>query len=251
VSSRDSRLSQLATLWPLVVQAHQGPEEAMGCARRRLLERYGGAVRRYLLGALREPDAAEELFQDFALRFLRGDFRGADPGRGRFRDYLKTALSRLVVAYRRRQHRRPGPLRGGAAEPAVTDPDPTNAEQDFLRSWRDELLARAWNALARAAAQAGQPLYVVLRFRADNADLRSPEMARRLAAQLGRPLTPAGVRQILHRARRRFAEALLDEVAHSLDGPTEERLEQELTELGLLDYCRPALGRRGRGEEVV
>jgi RNA polymerase sigma-70 factor (ECF subfamily) len=251
VSSGDARLSQLGTHWPLVCEAHQGLEEAMGCARRRLLERYGGAVRRYLLGALRDPDAADDLFQEFALRFLRGDFRRADPERGRFRNFLKSALFRLVAQHRRRQHGQPLPLCDGAAEREVADPDPASAEQDFLRSWRDELLARAWDALARAAAATSQPLYLVLRFRADNADVRSPEMARRLAAQLGRPLTPAGVRQILHRARERFADALLDEVAHSLDYPTKERLELELINLRLLDYCRPALRRRGRGDEAV
>jgi RNA polymerase sigma-70 factor (ECF subfamily) len=241
----------MATVWQLVVQAHQGPEEVMGCARRLLLERYGGAVRRYLLGALRERDAADELFQEFALRFLRGDFRRADPGRGRFRDYLKTALFRLVVAYRRRQRRRPLPLSGDAGEPAVTDPVACDSDSDFLRSWQDELLARAWDALAQAEAQTGQPFYLVLRFRADHAQMRSPQMAQQLAAQLGRPLTAVGVRQLLHRARERFAAALLDEVVHSLESPTEERLEQELIELGLLDYCRLALKRRGREGEVI
>ena len=34
--------------------------------------------------ASRDPDAAEELSQEFALRFVRGDLGGADRGRGRF-----------------------------------------------------------------------------------------------------------------------------------------------------------------------
>jgi RNA polymerase sigma-70 factor (ECF subfamily) len=238
----------MATLWSLVCQAHQGPEDAMRSARQRLLERYGGAARRYLLGALHDPDAADELFQEFALQFLRGGFRRADPEHGRFRNYLKTVLFRLVVHHRRRQQRQPLPLCEDAVEAAV-GPGLANSEQDFLRSWRDELLARAWHALKRAPEQTGPPFYVVLRFRADHADLRSAEMARRLAAQLGRPLTAAGFRQALHRARERFADALLDEVLHSLDRPTEDQLEQELIDLGLLDYCRPALRRRGRGGE--
>ena len=60
----------------------------------------------------------------------------------------------------------------------------------------------------------------------------------------GRPFTAAGVRQTLHRAREKFAGLLLDEITHSLEDPTTEQLEQELVELGLLDYCRPALERR-------
>jgi RNA polymerase sigma-70 factor (ECF subfamily) len=240
------RLSQLATCWTVVSQAHQGPDEEMRAARELLLERYGGAARRYLLGALREVEAAEELFQEFALRFLRGDFRRADPRRGRFRSFLKTSLFRLVVHYRRRRQRRPLPLRADAPQ-LVCREDPAPAEHEFLGCWRQELLARAWQALRLESETTGQPFYAVLRFRADNAALHSPEMAQRLASQLSRPLTAVGVRQLLHRARERFGDALLDEVAQSLDQPTPEQLEQELLDLGLLEYCRSALGRRERG----
>jgi RNA polymerase sigma-70 factor (ECF subfamily) len=224
----------------------------MRSARQRLLERYGGAVQRYLLGALRELDAAEELFQEFAFHFLRGDFRRADPQRGRFRNFLKTALYRLVVHYRRRQQKQPLPLCDDAFEPAVTDPEPADsADQDFLRSWRDQLLASAWDALEQVQQKTGQPYYVVLRFRAEHPDLASPQMAERLTTQLGKPLTSPAVRQLLHRARERFADTLLDNVAQSLDQPTEENLEEELIELGLLDYCRPALERRRRAGDAA
>ena len=36
----------------------------------------------------------------------------------------------------------------------------------------------------------------------------------------------------------------MDEIVHSLEEPSAEEIEQELIELGLLDYCRPALKRR-------
>jgi DNA-directed RNA polymerase specialized sigma24 family protein len=127
--SCDRRLSQLSTLWSQVCQAHHGPEEAMRSARQRLLERYGGAARRYLLGALREPDAADDLLQEFALRLLRGDFRRADPDRGRFRNFLKTTLFRLVVHFRRRQQRRPVPLLDAAAAACVADPEPADCSE--------------------------------------------------------------------------------------------------------------------------
>jgi len=94
---------------------------------------------------------------------------------------------------------------------------------------------------------AGQPFYTVLRFRADHPDLRSAEMAERLSAQTGKPFTAAGVRKTLERARDKFADMLLDEIAQALDAPTHERLEEELIELGLLEHCRPALERRAGG----
>jgi RNA polymerase sigma-70 factor (ECF subfamily) len=94
----------------------------------------------------------------------------------------------------------------------------------------------------------GEPWYAALRFRAEHPELRSPELAERLSVQLGRPLTAVGVRQTLHRARDEFADLLLGEVRQSLENPTRERLEQELVELRLYDYCRNALGRDG-GED--
>ncbi len=50
---------------------------------------------------------------------------------------------------------------------------------------------------------------------------------------------------MLHRAREKFAAHLIDDVAQSLTEPTEEQLHEELLDLGLLDYCRSALKKRG------
>jgi len=237
------RLSWLSTYWSLVLQAHRGPADAARPARELLLDRYAGAARRYLHGALRDEDAADELFQEFALCLVRGDLRGADPCRGRFRDYVKAVLSHLVADYHKRRQRWPRPLPADGFEPAAEVPN-EDLDRQFLESWRDELLAHAWAALAEVERRTGQPSYVVLRFRADHPDLRSPQLAEQLSGRLGRPLTAAGVRQLLHRARERFAELLLDEVSRSVEAPAAERLEQELVELGLLEYCRPALERR-------
>src|SRR5262245_53157966 len=102
------RLSEISTCWAAVCQAHADAGVNTEAARRELLDRYGGAVSRYLRGALRDAAAAEDLYQEFALRFLRGDFRRADPKCGRFRDFVKTALARLVSRHDSR--RRAGPL---------------------------------------------------------------------------------------------------------------------------------------------
>src|SRR5207253_7447 len=149
--------------------------------------------------------------QEFALCLVRGGLRGADPCRGRFRDYVRGALAHLVADYHKRRQKWPRPLPAAGFEPAVDVPA-TDLDRQFLESWRDELLALAWAALAEAERCTGQPFYAVLRFRADRPDLRSPQLAEQLSALLGRPLTAAGVRQLLHRARERFAELLLNEV---------------------------------------
>jgi RNA polymerase sigma-70 factor (ECF subfamily) len=243
----DPRLSQIATLWSVVGQAH-GPEaEAAAAARQQLLHRYGGAVKRYLLGALRDPEAADELTQEFAVRFLAGKYRGADPGRGRFRNFVKGVLSHLIADHYRRQQARPRALPLEGADLAAAGGAAAEADPLFVESWRQELLARAWKALAELEAQTGQPFHTVLRLRVDQPDLRSAQMAEQLAARLGRPVSAAGLRQTLHRARDRFADLLLDEVIQTLGRPAAEDLEQELIELNLLTYCRPALERRQPG----
>ncbi len=237
-------LSQISTLWSVWRRAHGGPADGVREAQCRLLDRYGGAIRRYLQGAVRDPEAAEELFQEFALRLLRGSLQGADPDRGRFRDFVKGVIFHLIADHRKRRLREPRNLPADYPEPGVNPPSLTDADRAFLASWRDELLARAWSALASGERADRPPLYTVLRFRGDHPEMRSAAMAETLPAQLGRPITATALRQMLHRAREKFAQLLLDEVSQSLDNPTLENLEQELIDLGLLEYCRPALEER-------
>jgi RNA polymerase sigma-70 factor (ECF subfamily) len=239
------RLSRISTCWTLVAKAHRGPQEAIPEAQKQLLERYCGAIYRYLLGALRNADAADEVAQEFAYCFVRGDFKGADPQRGRFRDFVKTVLFHLIVNYQRqkRKHARMGPLEYDTPEPEAAHGE-FNSDQEFLDRWREELLDRSWEGLAEVEKETGQPYYKVLRFRSEHVDAHSAKMAEQLTVQLGKPITAAGARQLLHRARERFADLLLAEVSRSLQSNEAERIEQELVDLGLLSYCRPALKRR-------
>jgi RNA polymerase sigma-70 factor (ECF subfamily) len=253
--SFDQRLSQITTAWTVLALAHARPPEAgagadgAAQARARLIQCYGAAVYRYLLGALRDPDAADELFQEFALRLVRGDFHRADPAKGRFRDFLKTALFRLIVDAQRRKRRR-GPPSSDSTARDVADPAPVpgvaddEADRQFLAAWRAELLARAWDALADHERHTGQPLHCVLKLRADRPEMRSAEMAERLTERLGYPVNAPWVRKRLLRARATFTDALLDAVARSLAEPTREAIEQELIDLGLHAHCREALDRR-------
>src|SRR5262249_55900304 len=155
------------------------------------LERYSGAVYRYLCGAVHDPEVAGELAQEFALRLLRGDFHRADPDRGRFRDYIRSVLINLLNKHFRSQQRRPQTLADGAAElPCDSAGSPT-----FEDCLRDEVLARTWSALKDA-----QPRYhAVLLMRAEEPDLSSSEMAERLSATSGTAWKADQVRKTLER----------------------------------------------------
>jgi RNA polymerase sigma-70 factor (ECF subfamily) len=238
------RLSRISTLWTLVGEAHQGSPASVQSAQAELLRLYGGAVRRYLQAAVRDPEAVEELFQEFACALLHGDLRKADPERGRFRDLVKGVLFYMIADHHKRKGRQHAPLQIDPGGPDSGLPSLTESERAFVTSWREEVMARAWAALAEWEHGRGKSFYTVLRFRAEHPDLPSAQMAEQLSGVLGKPLTPVGVRQLLHRAREKFADLLLDDIVASLADPTPQNLEQELATLELLDYCRDALKRR-------
>jgi RNA polymerase sigma-70 factor (ECF subfamily) len=244
-SDLPQRLSQIVTRWSLVFQAHQDQADAATVAQNVLMQRYCRAIYRYLLGAVRDANVADDLSQDFALRLVRGDFKRADPGRGRFRDFVKTCLYHMVIDYQR------GKKLGQADSGIVTNiegredtPDEI-MEKEFLASWREELLTRSWEGLAALEQETGQPFYTMLRFRADNPKVRSAEMAEQLQTRLGKPLTDVAVRKTLQRARDKFADLLLEEVARSLQTSDVAEIERELIDLNLLSYCQDALKQFG------
>jgi RNA polymerase sigma-70 factor (ECF subfamily) len=230
------RLASISTMWTVLRAAHTGRPSEAADARSLLLRRYGGAIYRYLLGAVRDPQVAEELAQEFALRLVQGSFRHVSPERGKFRSYVKTVLFHMVSEHRKRASRRARsvPLEDvDVADPTAGDQDPDEA---FQASWRDEILARVWSLLEASHAQS----YQVLRYKAEHPDATSDDIARRLSDSHGAETSAANIRQVLHRARERFSNLLLQEVAHSLDDPTDEAVDEELIELGLYQYCRRA-----------
>lgn len=238
-------LSRIETMWSVVQRAHRPNDDQFVAAQRALLDRYGGAVRRYAVAVLRDPDAADEVFQEFALKFVRGDFGQATPERGRFRSFLKTTLYHLIVDYQRRRQKlaRQAPLATDQPSPQVSTQTPAE-DAAFMASWRDELLSRVWQGLSEIEKSTGKAYDTVLRVRVDHPEARSPELAELVGQRLGKPMTAGAVRVLLHRAREQFGELLLDEVAQSLTSPTIDALEQELIDLDLWQYCRDQLQAR-------
>lgn len=240
----DDRLSRIETCWSIIRRAHDQREDttveqAVVQAQQDLLQRYGGAVKRYALAALRNEEAADEVFQEFALRFVRGDLGRANPEKGRFRSFVKTTVYHLIVDQQRRGKRdaRMTPIRTATPEPKA----PTEEQHDelFSATWRDDLLSRVWEQLEQQEASTGKPYHTALRCRVDHPELRSPELAEKLTELLGKPMKAGAARVLLHRAREAFAELLLEEVAHTLPGASRDEVQEELIDLNLFEYCRP------------
>jgi len=239
---KEPRLSELSTQWTMLFQAHHGTPEQVNDALRLMMLRYSGAVHRYLLKTVGDPDEAQELDQEFALRFLKGGFLKYDPNVGRFRDYVKGAVRNLMIDY----HRRKGKTRRLDTEMEMAVVGASGLEdldERIIDAWRDDLLDRAWNALADFEKRTGQPYHTVLRFKVTHPEDTSAQMAETLAPKLGRPLSPGACRQLLQRAREKWAGSLIDEVKVSLKEPTRDNVEEELADLRLLHLCKPVLKR--------
>jgi RNA polymerase sigma factor (sigma-70 family) len=249
-SAAGNRLSRIKTRWTMVVKAHHHRGDDAAAAQQRLVLRYYRPVYFYLRGMLRDPDAAEELTHEFCVRFLRGDFRRAHPQRGRFRDLIKTAARNLALDYWKRQlaRKKKGPHAlpaEGFAPPQFIKP---RTEAIFLRQWRQSLLKEAWRGLARLQKQTGCLYFSVLRYKSLHPRARSARLAEQLSARLGRTVTTVGVRQLLCRARRRFADCLVAAVGRSLlsaapDDAGPDDIEHELVALNLHAYCKDAVQR--------
>jgi hypothetical protein len=207
----------------------------------RFVMTYGPAVRAYLCAILRDTDEADEALQDLLVRVTEHGFATADPGKGRFRDYLKAVVRN--AALRRQRLARPARQADAGELEAVAAPEHAAAEDAWRDEWRQCVLNGAWRALERHQREAGggNLFYTALRLTADHPGADSRELAARAAEASGQPLTPAAFRKQVSRARRAFAELIAAEVRQTLDGGTSEQVRDELAALGLLDYVRDYL----------
>jgi RNA polymerase sigma-70 factor (ECF subfamily) len=228
------RLSEIETRWTLMKIAH-GEDAGARLARDNLLRDYYGVVYKYLCGITHDAATAEDLSQSFALRFIEGGFRHADPERGRFRDYLKTSLKHMVY-----DHTNERKASRGLIQEPITEPPAS----DFDAHWSAEMLKRSWTALERAWKRLDdeKPVYhALLELLRVDPSLRSPQLVVLLATQRGIDRKEDWVRQAKKRAWEQFARLLIDEVASTLESGDLGLLAAELIELDLIRYCRSNL----------
>jgi RNA polymerase sigma factor (sigma-70 family) len=239
-AEQPTRIDEIATQWSLLRLAHQSSIRVAGPARNVLVLRYSRAIRGYVGAMVKDVEDADELAQEVVVRLLQGNFARANPERGRFRDMLKVAVRNVVLTYWTQKRRRAkvdwdvGQLPGEDEEGQI--------EQEWTAAWQRSVLDMTWAALedyARAHPQSVS--WILLRLRADHPEDDLTQLAARFAQQTGKTLRPPALRQQLRRARLRFAELLIEEVAKSLDDPTPERVEEELIETGLMPYVHDFL----------
>ena len=117
-------------------------------------------------------------------------FDRASPDRGRFRDYLKTAVRNAALTHLRRRQREPD--LGDAS--VLQDAIPDAAEGDWLAEWRACLQPRLRGLESHQQASPGNLFWTVL-LTVDHADEDSTALAARASAIAGRPLRADAYRQ--------------------------------------------------------
>jgi RNA polymerase sigma-70 factor (ECF subfamily) len=232
-----SRLDAIATHWSLIREAHADSRNSIQ-ARQALVLRYARAIRRYLGGIIASPLDADELAQDAVVRLMAGDFGGADPNRGRFRDLLKTAIRNMAHNYWARSSRR----RPVELDLSLLGKEADEVDLRWEEAWRQSLLDHAWSALkAHEQATEGSHAYTLLKLRTEFPDCDSQQLADKLGEKTGTSIRADACRQMLRRARIRFAELLVKEVSGGLADASPERVSEELAALRLLEYVRDYL----------
>ena len=234
------RIEAIETQWSMVRKAHHDSINSAEDAKKHLVMRYSSAIRGYIQAITKNADDVDEISQDVFVRILNGDFAGADPDRGRFRDLLKVAVRNMVRNFWAKQNRRRHPeLQEDAIEAVEND----NIEDDpWSINWRNNLLEITWQSLRQFEEERKNSVaFTVLRIRTQNPNADSKQLAELLSQKTGRTFTAPATRQQLHRARIRFAELLVEEIAQGLDVAEPDRIQEELISLGLYERIRDVL----------
>ncbi len=213
------------TNWSLVLAA-RGPSREAEMALEDLCEKYWKPLYTFAVHLGCPPAEAEDRVQSFFLQVLRKElFHKACPQKGKLRSFLLTAFRRHVQDEWSAKN---AAKRGGDVEKIPFDETWQSDERleksdEFDREWGRCILELALARLQRRYASEGKEEVFVL-LRPYLSGDRPEQGWQKLAEQAD--MSAGALKVALHRLRKRFAEALREEVLETL-GEAED-LEDEL-----------------------
>jgi RNA polymerase sigma factor (sigma-70 family) len=208
------------TRWTLIAAAGSGDERATA-ALAELCQAYWRPICAFIRRHGHSPDAAADLTQAFFVHVLEHRaIERADQSRGRFRSYLLTSVHNFLSSARQHDltQRRGANARHESIETIDAEQSPllnaldleSSPDRVFERHWALNLTERALKRVRVDYAARGQEnLFNRLRPLLTSG---VPEPSSAGATDDRRNHTDAAQRTALHRARRRFAEALRAEI---------------------------------------
>jgi RNA polymerase sigma factor (sigma-70 family) len=179
------------------------------------------------------PKEAEDLVQGFFERLIeQGFLSSADPDKGKLRTFLLTCLKRHITDALR--HKSAGKRGGGAEHISIdgaADHADTTAGPEALyhRRWAMEVLERAIARLRDDWTRAGkatqfEELHPFLGYSRDE-DKERAAIAERLGMSAG------ALKTAIYRIRREYRDALLQEIADTLEVKTQDEVLSEMKDL--------------------
>ncbi|MGO8696786.1 MAG: RNA polymerase sigma factor [Limisphaerales bacterium] len=233
MSNDDARASgQFSTTrWSVVLLAGQAGSSESQVALEKLCRTYWQPVCAFARRRGWSEEDAKDLTQQFFARLLqRNDFRGLDPGKGKFRTFLLTAFTHFLA----NEYDRVSALKRGGGHAVLSleqlPPDDLGlASQEIspgslydLR-WAQTIVQMALKELTTEMCQAGKEAqFSALRcFLTTNAEAGDYALA---AEKLG--VESSSVPVMVHRLRQRYRELVRAEVAQTVSSPIE--LEEEM-----------------------
>lgn len=219
------------TRWTLLANATLHGDEAGREALARMCEGYRRPVEMFLASRGYQPPEAEDLAQEFFLRWLKSRaWKRADRLKGKFRTFMLGALTHFLA---HDAGKKAALKRGGGLVVLSLDDDIFDQEfpaqmaagggESFDRAWAVALVNRALAAVqAEFVAREKGREFEVLRQFLPGSD--APPTLEDAAAALGTNVN--AFKAALHRLRERFRELLRTEVAKTVSAPHE--VEEEL-----------------------
>jgi RNA polymerase sigma factor (sigma-70 family) len=227
---RDGRF--MTTHWSLVLRAsgRNGPDSSEALAS--LCELYWYPAYAFVRRTGYSADQSADLTQEFFTHMLeKSSFDHVTPDAGRFRSFLLACLRHFLSnerdraqALKRQDHRPPMPMEISTAEGRyVLEPrDELTPERIFERRYALAILERALASLRDEQAAGGKERsFEMLKgfLTGDSAGISYAAVARSLGS------TEGATKVAVHRLRRRFRDFLMEQVAATVDDPSEVREE--------------------------
>jgi len=211
------------TRWTLILSSRDS-SEARRSALHELLSLYWKPLYFYARRKGLKIESAKDAIQDFCAHLLEKEFvERLDPGKGRFRGYLKTALDRFLInlhekksAWKRGGRVATLPLDFDVAEKNLASAS-EKADAAFDREWALGVMERAREALAEEFARGVRrgPLDVAMKF------FRGGDAPSYAEAAKASDMSIPQFKAFLHRTRERFRTLLRERVSHTVDSTSE------------------------------
>ena len=239
------RVRFTTTHWSLVVAAADTQRPDANDALALLCEHYWYPLYAFVRHSGRSADEAQDLTQEFFARLIEKRYlHAARPERGRFRAFLLASLKHFLA---KEWHRAKAQKRGGGKrllpleeagevryrrEPS----DLETPERLFERRWALTVIGRAFDSLERKIE--GTPsAHLLPRIRPLLAGDATGDSYCAIAAEMG--MTEGALKVAVHRLRRRFAQHVRKEIAHTVADTAD--IDEEIR------FLRSALGRSHGG----